>query len=790
MGILLGIKGDQFMKILRYLFLFVACLMQVFLIFSSVAKKTQQVQSKEVSHSVAHAMVPYQKEIMSMASLSQSQKSSLIDAWQVLYDTVNLKNSSTPGIELSKLQEQKLKPLFTTNYFELLEKYLKQKNLFNFENDPLSAIHKNYATVHLRQAVSRLSSITEFNYDDGKPEIISQGDVRDMGIVVDIYNNTKAQFTIYQKSVDGKQSVQVGMINPGVNDVNLHLASLQEMKSKTSKGADKTLYYLECVELGAENPTKISLKLMQGSEFIEFLKTLPRSKHDIEKDIFEMNGLPTSPDFIMNNNDWYFVLIQNPTPAKASKRDPSQRIQLVNISKFTSPYLLNLQINQQEFDIPSQTVPKKITKTNIFQPSIRSVHFMANAVVPALSTPVLLLPKFMWDIPEMQSLWMMLTTTMLATQTQYKLFGLNSFADAFEYFKNLNCFGNQYHQQFFIDLYNRSVPGFILYNASWLMSNAICETDLEYCSDILQVYTAQDPYGHIIVNEHQFYYTNVLIEFIPKVDTADFKKLFEKVGFNAVYTYPLNQLYSMIVNVLTSEIKEGVFGEITQIEPEVFELVLKNKKDKIINSQKLYLYNQPANIQITFTNIYANWVGSSLPADLLPLEIGNTQEFKVTYEFSSANNKHILLTQHTSAIDKQEVFLPLQFTEYPLKELYIDLYHTFNVKPFTRCHIIKDSALPECLIGLTQQDWQNGIYMIPIVRNNQNLSKSSPGKFTAMFYGADKKYIGEITMAGELHNHGMQSGIYEPISAYNIYNSDKNSLMDIYLSTGIFLKNV
>jgi len=757
---------------------------------SEIQTNEIQSQSKASVVQTTQLLVPYQKEINSMKSLKQAQKVSLSNAWKTLYNVVSLKNSSAQDMTLSTSEVQGLEPLFTMNYFKLMQEYLEQKNLFNFSGEPLSAIYKNYATFHLYQTVTRLSSITEFTYAQGKPEIVNQGDIRDKGIIVDVYNNTKAQFALYQKSIDGKQSVQVGMINPGANDVNLHLASLQEMRTKASKGSDKTVYYLECVEVGSENPTKIILKLMQGQEFINFLKTLPRSKHDIQKDIFEMNGLPTSPDFIVDNNDWYFVLIQNPTPSTASERDPSQRIQLVNISKFVAPYLLNLQINQESFDIPSKTVPKQLTKTSIFQPSVRSVHFMANAALPALNSPVLLLPKFMWDIVEMQTLWMMLTTTMLAAQTQYKLFGLPSFADAFEYFKNLNCFGNQYHQIFFIDLYNRSLPGFTLYNASWLISNAICETDLKYCSDILQVYTAQDPYGHIIVNEHQFYYTNILIEFVPKVDIVDFKKLFMQKGFNALYIHPLNQLYSMVVNVLTSEIKKGIFGKVTQIESGIFELILKNKKDKIISSQKLYLYHQPANVGVKFTNASVNWVGSSLPADLLPLEIGKTQEFKIAYEFSPSNNTYILLAQYTSPIDKQEVFLPLQFTEYPLKELYVDLYHTFNVKPFTRCYIIKDGVQPECLTGLSQQDWQNGIYMVPVIYNNHSLSKKNPGKFTAMFYGADKKYIGEVTIAGKFYNHGMELGIHEPVTAYNIYNLDKNSLMDIYLSTGIFLKKV
>ncbi|MCX5924635.1 MAG: hypothetical protein NTZ68_04395, partial [Candidatus Dependentiae bacterium] len=163
--------------------------------------------------------------------------------------------------------------------------------------------------------------------------------------------------------------------------------------------------------------------------------------------------------------------------------------------------------------------------------------------------------------------------------------------------------------------------------------------------------------------------------------------------------------------------------------------------------------------------------------------------FKVTYEFNSANEKHILLAQATSPIDKQEVFLPLQFSTYPIAELYVDVFNTFNVKPYTRCSIIKDGVVPEILAGLTQQDWQSGIYMVPIIKNNKNLSSSNPGALTAVFYKSDKTYLGEMTIPGQYKNNNTSStGIREPVHAYNAYLTEFNSLMDLYLSTGVLLQ--
>ena len=679
--------------------------------------------------------------------------------------------------------------------------YLNPATFPKFANDPDSQIHFNYATTHLRDTAIRLGSITSITDVSGTPAVMFQGDCRDMGIIVNIQNNTDAQFSINQTSLDATTTIQIGELNPGLNEVNLHTAALQAPTIVTakkiqpnsvipsSKQESKSKYFFEIAELNAEDPIKISLRIMTGTELINFLKTLPRNKQALKKDTFEMNGLPTSPDYLANPNDFYMVLIQNPTPKNASERDPNQRIQAINISKLSGPYLLTMQINAENIKIKTHEKSEQVFETLIFQPSITQAQILIDSKNKPLNFSFLILPKFLSKIEKLQTLWMLETTSMLAAHTNYALFGQKTFANAFEYFKNLSCFNNQNRYVFFIDLYNRFHGDYILYNASWLMANNIYETDLSHCSDVPQIYTAQDPYGHVIVNEHDFYYVNFIAIFTPQVTEPDNEKLFNTQGFNIAYAYPLNQLYSFMINALASEIKEGIFGAATQMKPGVFQLTWTNKKNKIISSQTLYLHAQPSNIQITFDNIHTNWVGSAVPTNLLPLEIGKTQHFKVTYEFSPANNKHILLAQATSAIDRQEVFLPLQFSEFPIQKLYVDVFNIFNVKPFTRCYVIKDGVLPSPLVNLTQEDWQSGIYMVPIVHNNEKLSPTNPGALTLAFYGPAKNYLGEMKIPGQFNNTN-ETGIKEPVHAYNACFNHSNSLMDLYLSTGVLLKYV
>ena len=127
-----------------------------------------------------------------------------------------------------------------------------------------------------------------------------------------------------------------------------------------------------------------------------------------------------------------------------------------------------------------------------------------------------------------------MNTTQIATLTNFKFFGENTFANAYEYFNHLNCFKNQQNYAFFIDLYNRFKPDYIVYNAPWLMANGIYETNLAYCSDIIQIYTAQDPYGHATVNEQNFYYVNFITMCIPQNRESSMETLFFSQAFSVV----------------------------------------------------------------------------------------------------------------------------------------------------------------------------------------------------------------------------------------------------------------
>ena len=761
---------------------------------AKTAPASAQPKNTPPTNPVVLEKIPYLQELQ-QANMSPE----ILKGWQQLYDQFLQANSDQPhavaGTAHATAQPKgaahfiqnpsALKTLLTTNFFNLMAQYLNPTTFPKFNNDPDSQIHFNYATTHLRDTALRLGSISSITDVSGTPTTNFTGDCRDLGIIVNIQNNTDAQFSINQTSLDGTKTIQIGQINPGLNEVNLHTAALQNSSSSTNQ----TINYFEIVELNAENPIKISLRIMTGNELVNFLKTLPRNKLALEKDIFEMNGRPTGSDYLAMPDDFYMTIIQNPTPKSELERDINQRIQAINISKFTGPYLLTMQINAENLKIKSQKKSEQAIDLFIFQPSITSAQMLTNQTIKSLNFAFLILPKFLSKIENLTTLWMLATTSTFAAHTNYALFGQNSFANTFEYFKNLSCFNNQNRYVFFIDLYNISKVGDPLYNASWLMANNIYETDLSHCSDIPQIYTAQDPYGHVIVNEHNFYYVNFIAMFTPQVTELDNQKLFNAQGFNATYTYPLNQLYSFINNALTSEMKEGIFGATTQIKPGVFKLTWTNKKNKIISSQTLYLHAQPSNIQITFDNIHTNWVGSAVPTNLLPLEIGKTQNFKVTYEFSPTNNKHILLAQATSAIDRQAVFLPLQFSEFPIQELYVDVFNIFNVKPFTRCYVIKNGILPLPLLNLTQEDWQSGIYMVPVIHNNEKLSPSNPGALTLAFYGPAKNFLGEITISGQFNNTN-ETGIKEPVHAYNAGFNHFNSLMDLYLSTGVLLKYV
>lgn len=752
---------------------------------SDIAKNTSLVAPIHPSQSTTTSInnVPFGPELQT-AKIAPS----IIQGWQALYQAflhANNQGNATPPNNALLAQH------LSANFFNQIKNYADPKTFPQFNNDPQGSLHFNYVTKHLHDAAARIGSVVS-THGSSNIAISSSATCRDLGIIVNWYNNTDAQFSINQ--TDGKTSTQIGVLEPGLNGLNLHLAALQTPAPPSHAGKQTTpttTQYFSLTEQNASNPIQIFIKIMTGAELIAFLRTLYRDPKAIKDDTFEMNGLPTSPEYITVPTDDYLVLIQNPTPATSSKREAQQRIQAIDITKFAQPYLLTMQINAEEVN-PNQPKDHEESapsddKILVYQPSITIAQLMMNSTIKPINFPIIILPDFADKNPELHALWMLATTTTLAAHTDFKLFGKDSFANAFEYFNNLSCFNNQNRYVFFIDLYNRFSGNYVAYNATWLMANNVLETNLRHCSDISQIYTAQDPYGHVIVNEHEFYYTNFMAMLIPDAPQPHNAQIFFQAGFNTTYANPFNQLYSAIINVLKNDIKEGVFCAATQIQKNVFQLEWTNKKNQILNKQTLYLNTQPANIQISFLNQQPTWIGSSVPTNLLPLEIDQTTHFKVTEEFSVSNNKHILLAQATSAIDKQAVFLPLQFSQYPLQELYIDVFNRFNIKPFTRCYVIRNGVLPDPLVSLSQQDWQAGIYMVPVIENNEKITNSNPGSLTLDFYDSGKNYLGSMKTSGQ-YNNGTETGIRKPVKDYALYISQQQCLRWLYLSSGVCLK--
>lgn len=789
---------------------------------SVAPKKTPKIAPVRKSPSVsatALADVPYLKEMQTM-SFPAEQMQMINKGWIALYEVFQKVSEKSSNTMLTPQQNDALASFFAINTLGMMEDYLNPKTFPTLPNDPESLFQTNYATQHLRKAVVRLGSTFEISYNNGTPTTTFYGDNRDIGVIVNIQNNTNAQFTVSQVSLDGKSKVEIGRLNPGLNPVNLHTAALQIPATvETLSTVIPSAYSFDFQEIGGESPIFISVRMMSGTELVTFLQTLPRKN----KDIVEMNGLPTSPEYLANPQDWYIVLIQNATPTSAQKRNYDQRIQAINISTCSNSYLLTMQINDEMITQNTLLYANKPSVTDVYQPSstflewqievarkkrleqvekdgtnepkklqvyqssFTSLQLLTNQQNNVPELPFVILPEFLYDLSEMQAYWMLMITTYLSAGTKFEFFKKAKLGNAFEYFEQLGCFDVTKKYAFFIDLYNRFQPNYTLYNAPWLMAHAIYETDLQNCSDIPQLYTAQDSYGNFVVNEHKYYFINFLAAFVPKIEKISNQDIFEKSGFNVVYAYPLNQRYSLVINALRNDIKEGVFATLHQPQAGVYQLTFKNKGNKILASQYVYMDSQLANVQISFINQVENWIGSAVPNELIHPELGQSTYFKVTYEFSSANNKHILLAQSTSAIDKQQVFLPLQFTEFPIQNLYIDVFRELNTVPYTHCSIIKNGNLPAALENLSVGDWRSGIYMVPGIANNDHLTSENPGALTLLFYKADKTFLGEVTISG-LINNSSDTGIRHPASIYNVHLSKYNCQVYLYLSTGIFLQ--
>ncbi len=724
---------------------------------------------------------PYTQELKALKSIPTN----VITAWNSLhaqYLQASSNSNSTSALTTAALDH--FMPLFNTNLFTLMHNQCQPTTFPKLLNDPQGTIHTAYAVTHLAQTCARLASICSIQNINNKPTVQFAGDNRDMGIIVNILNNSNAEFSINQTSTNGSNAVPIGLISHGLNEVNLHTAALQTPASTSTKTPTASTQMFELQELNAQNPTTIKLAMMLGSELITFLESLPRK----DKKTVEMNGLPTSSEFLAEPADWYFVLIQNPTASTASTPNPDQRIQAINVSKLSGPYLLTMQINPFTINLPATDTAAASTM-DIFQPSISYVHTLATKALSSENLPLIILPQFLWNLPDLQALWMLQITTYLATLTDFKLFGPTTFANAYQYFSNLGFFENKNSKTFCIDRYNTLPIGSFPFDAQMLIGAAIYETNCNYCSDLQQIYSCENSHQQLISNDPICFYTNCQIILNPEKTQQINLQLIEKASFFEIYKNLKNNQQRLLFPLPASEMQQGVFSEFIEEKQGEYKIIWSNKESQILNIQYFFTKTKLSTIEIAFVNEHKNWEGTIVPKELLNLTPGIKNNFKVTYELLSNKNQYELIINPTSPIDKHQLVYTIHTSKLPITDLSYDLYETFKGENFTHCNIIQNGAFPSFLANLTKNDWQNGIYLITSINNQNHLNAKDTGSLTVSFYKSNKVLLGNITSQGLYKNNPNMPGIRHFVQTSTIHSNAFKPLFNIFLSTAVFIKD-
>lgn len=659
----------------------------------------------------------------------------------------------------------------TVNYLEHMQTYLTSSDFAksmktNSGNDRQSLqIHNNYTKIHLTPTLQKFSKTCKISVNNQKiPSTHFDGDITDLGIIVNIINNSTQQFQIYQTTFPNEP---IAHIQQGLNDVNLYTTVLtQEKKSK------KTMFSFFESNVKNSHSTKkgpvFSIGIYTGQELVAFLKTLPRKNAKI----FTMNGCPTSEQYLANPQDSYLVLSM-PT-----------RIQAINLSVFTGPYLLTMHINQDEdntlqpFIVTAQTILQK----NVIKTKENPDEYIKTEKLNKNLLPLLILPQFLWDIPMMQVFWMLHTSSYIAALTDFSCFGLDKFGSTFDYFNDLGYFDMNHKYRFVIDRYNILKPGETFFDANLLMGCALYESDLKNCADIPQVHPTQNNSNEFVLNNNDAFFINFEVIFPSQKTTLINQDLFNTKGFNNTYNISDHNPLSLIFSLSKKAMLESVFVKILNQKQGLNKLIWTDKENKFLNAQSIFLNFPITKMEIRFLTTHSNWKGIILPQNLASLK---NQNLKITY--LKEKNTFQFLAKQATPIDKINWIHTLFFSQYPITELYYELFNTFNIAPSTRCFIFQNGNLPKFLQNLTEEDWQNGIYLIPSIHNNQQINSSNKGSLTATFYKSDQTTIlGQITTLGINSNNS--PGILEPVKTYNLYSNQFKPLLEISLPVGILLK--
>ncbi len=644
-------------------------------------------------------------------------------------------------------------------------------------------VQTNYATFHLHKALKRMQATCKIVQNNLSCETQFSGDIRDMGVIVNIQNNTDYIFSLKQKSVQGSQASQIGILKPGLNNVNLHTAALQAPNATvTTSSAD--MFDVELMTPNASEQFLFSIKIMSGTELLDLLRSVSKNK----KDIFIMNGRRVAKQYAVDEKLTFLVIVQIPVGTELSYEEipVGQRIQAFCLSSLSGPFLMTMQINQQDVDVLDKDQKPTGKKQNILQPSFVSVQSIENKGIQKKQLPMLILPQFLSNVPTLHLYWMMLTTAYLAASTDFEFFGEKCFANELMYFEKMGCFEDKARLRCAIDIYSFFISQKGMFQVPGIIEVALYETLINSCSDIVQLAIAQDSVGAMVSNVPDGDKMNINILFNQKFQNIHDMQLSHQEGMGLTYGMPYQNV--LLFNISKADLLVGVFVSIVQVGDQKYSFTLSSKKGDVLNEYFIYGLKSIKTLAVDFLGNQNGWIGSELSNDFIHNLDSSGIQFKILYSDETSKQEHVLFVSKISPIDRVDDIHAVSFEEFPLRALYFDLYSRYEVSSITRCYVVENGKMPTFLEPLTMQDWQAGIYIVLTVKNNEKLNINNIGALTVAFYRSDKNtLLGTLTIQGE-NDITHKKGLVEPVHGYNLGGNPLVDQYDLFLSTAIFLR--
>lgn len=671
----------------------------------------------------------------------------------------------------------------------------------------------NYVTFHLQKAVARLASTSSMVCSGMSCVPQFTGDVRDRGIIVNIQNNTEKSFAIVQSTVDGQDAKQIGMIKPGLNNVNLHLAALQAPNTTLQTPASYKFDVVSMSDNLSAND-QFSIKIMTGTALLAFLKSINKNP----KGLFYMNGRLIAPKYAVDLNGQFLVLVKLPknqttSPMAYDKTADQtfpidQRIQCIALND-SNPYLMTMQINEDEVEYETTKDAKTKEKATILQPSFFSMQSLpglaqvnptpatptqqqskkstsANnntATQPILtnSLPPIILPDFLSDQENLNVYTTVLQTTYIAALTDFAFFNQKCFANDMMCYDLLGYFDKKNQRRIVLDLYSFYITQKEFYEIKNIIESVVFNTSINSYNDIPALFIDVNSLGELVPNDFVTKFCNFQI-----IINNNFSNLLDIGLFGKIYGLPFQNI--LFCKASTQDLFENIFINIDYIDSQEYKIIFKNKDDQVFSQHMIYLPDEGIKkITVDFLDGNKNWLGDEVPSELINQGTKKNYEFKINCKKNS-NKKYQLNASAVTPIDKIKVTHVIKFFDYPITDMYLDLFNRYQVSSIYRCFVTENETLPSFLQSLSQDDWINGIYMITEVKDNEKLNKEYPGKLTLTFYQADgKTKLGQLNIEGKNDTTG-QIGIIQPVYGYNLGGKSMIKIFDIFLSTGILLK--